>query len=135
MQSTRRAREKRVDSRPDGGSRRGKVTFAFPSRKQIKGRSARNQKRVERQARGVLEGNGSGRDHMRKSDVQVCIRAGVRLSLLEERYSRARSKYAGRKKRGKVGQCDMRIVNKVNNVTYNTGSNENTAEFMRNNKK
>jgi len=44
----------------------------------------------------------------------VCIRR-MRLSLLEESIV-AQSKCAERK-RGKVGQCDMRNVNKVNSVT------------------
>lgn len=64
----------------------------------------------------VLEGNGSGCDHMRKSDI-FCIRR-MRLNLLEERYSRAHTVSTLRGRNGKVGQCDMRNVNKVNNVTY-----------------
>lgn len=53
-----------------------------------------------------------------KATHTFCVRR-MRLNLLEleERYRRARSEDAGRKKRGKVGQCDMRNVNKVNNVT------------------
>lgn len=109
--------EKRVDSRRSVARRdrkRGESCAAFSSRKRIKSRSVPKPEVSREASAKVLDGNGSG-SYAKKRCIRLHPPNEVEL-IGRKVQSRVQRVSTERKKRGKVGQCDMRNVNKVNNV-------------------